>query len=414
MRIDRAACLLCTIIALTLVLPAGGCEQKNELASPPPPAVFVATPRVEEMVLYDEYPGSLGAFERVEIRARVSGVLEEIAFEEGKAVERGALLFRIEREPLEAAVAEAEAALAIARAQLALSETERDRAKRAFDADAATDLEVRRVEAEVERARGQVQAAEANLKVARIDLGYAEITSPIAGRVSESIVDAGNLVGRDGPTLLTTIVDDDPIYAYFDINERAVLDYLERVPLSERTGSLDGVRLRLADGTVHAHEGTLDFADTGLAPETGTLRLRAVFPNPDRTVVSGFFAQVGMPLPGQTVMTVPSTSTLRDIQGPFVMVVNSEGTVERRDVVLGRRIGPDVVIESGLAEDERVIVRGLQRARPGSTVDPKPLGEGPQAGRTEAVAPASRGTASGSEAETTAGGDAAEPTGRGG
>lgn len=387
--------LVATLLGVGL-LTSAGCTEKNELAAPPPPVVFVALPRVESMVLYDEYPGRLEAYQRVELRARVTGILEEAPFQEGEPVEAGQVLFRLERGPLEAAVAEAEAASAIAQAQLQLAQTELDRAERAFEADAASDLEVRRAEAEVAAQMGQVQAAKANLTVARIDLGYAEVTSPIGGRVSEAMVDVGNLVGRDGPTLLTTVVDDDPMYAYFDIDERAVLEYLETVPVNERGGGLEGIRLRLADGSVHDAKGVIEFADIALSTETGTLRIRAAFPNPRRSIVPGFFAQVGVPLPSSSVMLVPAASKLADINGDYVMIVDAEGGVERRSVEVGRQVGTDVVIMSGLTGDERVIVRGLQRARPGSTVEARPLDQAPR----PAAGPAAP--------------DVAEPTGQGG
>jgi RND family efflux transporter MFP subunit len=366
--------ILLTAAAATLLV---ACGERNELAKPEPPTVFVQPPIVEQRQLYEEYPGRVEAVDRVEIRARVSGYLQEVLFEAGQDVEPGDVLYRIEREPLQAAVNAAEAAKRITQAQLDLAETELSRAERAFESQAASDLEVRRARAEVERRSGELQAADAQLEQARIDLGYAEIRSPIDGRVSETFVDAGNLVGREGPTMLTVVVTYDPIYAYFDVNEREVLEYLERVPLSERERRVEGVRLRLADGTLYSEFGAVDFANVELDESTGTLRIRATFPNPGRELLPGLFARVGMPLPSDTVMLVPAAATLRDIVGDYVMVVNSDGGVERRDVTLGRLVDDMIVVESGLEESASVIVRGLQRARPGSTVTAQPVEQSP-------------------------------------
>ncbi len=389
MRRVRAARIaaFATALAATIAFPLGcGESKKNEAAQTGPPVVFVQQPRVQEMTLYDEHPGRIAASARVEIRARVEGVLEEALFEDGQDVERGDVLFRIEREPLRAVVNASEAAVAIAEAQVELAEAELSRASAALARDAATELEVRRARAEAERRRGELKAARAQLEQAQIDLSYAEITSPISGRISETYVDVGNLVGREGPTLLTVIVAYDPIEAYFDVNEREVLDYLERVPLAERARTLDNVRLQLADGNTYPQKGTVNFANVELDEGAGTLELRAVFPNEGRALIPGLFARVGLPLPTETVTLIPVAATLRDISGDYVMVVNSDGQVERRGVTLGRMVEDSVVIEEGLGGDERVVVRGLQRARPGSQVQAKETGGGSGGGATSAGA----------------------------
>lgn len=350
-----------------------GCGPSNQFQPPPPPQVTVAPPEIRDITIFQSFPGHLEAVEQVEIRARVRGYLEQVAFDDGARVEKDQVLFIIEQAPYEAALKSAEAKLAQAHASQSLAESALERKKRAFANQAVSELDVLSAEADLEAAGAAVQAGEAAVQQAQLDLSYATITAPISGRIARHYVSEGNLVGGADATLLTLLVSEDPVYCYFNMDERSLMRLQKAVEEKGETTSppvsrIPPVRLELADGSVYGETGVVDFVDTTVDASTGTLTLRARFPNPGNTLVAGMFGKVLFPVSLPGAMLVPELSVQRDMVGAYVLTVDGEGTVESAYVELGPRYEDLRVIRSGLDATAPVIVKGLQRARPGIKV----------------------------------------------
>jgi len=352
--------------ATALLVAVAGCGQENVFEPPPPPEVTVQRPVQREVTLYKDYVGRADASETVEIRARVKGFLRTIDFEPSQFVDIGDPLFTIEPESFLAAQASAEAAVDQAKAAAGLATVTVARAQAAYDKDAVSDLEMMEKRAQLDAAEAAVRAAEAALDTAKLDVSYTIILAPIKGRVSREYVTIGNLVGSGEATLLTTIVKIDPIYAYFNLSERELLPYLRRRKHDDNPER--PARLQFSDGREYEHEGEIDFADNTVDALTGTIQIRAKFPNPVGGLIPGLFVRVLIPQETQEVKLVPEVALQRDLAGPYLLVVNEGGAVERRDVALGERLKDLRIINSGLDGSERVIVKGLQRARPGVNV----------------------------------------------
>jgi RND family efflux transporter MFP subunit len=371
-----------TIIILLVAL--FGCKEQNEFAAPPPPMVTVSPPIQKEVTAFADFTGTTEPFESVEIRARVKGYLEKVHFKAGSLVKKGDLLFTIDPKPFNAKLEEFKALLLVARAELNLAKTTLKRKEGAYKDRAISEVEVIQARAEEKKAAAAVEAAAAQVETARLDLSYTRITAPISGRISRNLVDVGNLVGSEGATLLTSIVDSNPIYAYFTVSERELLDYTESVrkqniPLEERRHPK--VFLGLANEEGHPHEGKVDFVDNTLDPATGTLRVRAIFPNPDEILLPGLFARVRIPVgdPFEALL-VPEQAIGKDQQGSFLLVVNEKNMTEYRLIKTGPLIGKERVIRSGISAGDRVIVVGMQKARPNMPVNAVEAGkQGPPA-----------------------------------
>lgn len=358
---------------------SGGNVQQQ--AAPPPPKVTVAKPVVRQVVEDDEFVGRFEALDEVDIRARVGGYLEKVHFTDGAIVAKGDLLFTIDQRPYQAAVAEAEASLKIARSQVEYARKQLERARELSTRGniSASALDERQ-QAHV-AAQAEVQGAEAALDSARLDLEYTEIRAPFPGRIDRDLVSVGNLV-QANDTILTSIVALDPIYFYFDIDERSFLAYSRDarqrgVALQEGAGSLP-VKVRLSDERDGPFEGALDFAENRVDENTGTMRVRAVFDNPDLVMQPGLFGIVNIPgsLPYRGVM-IPDGAITADQDKRLVYVVDDAGTVSRREIRPGPRLHGYRVVREGLTGDETIIVEGLMRVRPGATVTPE-LKELPQ------------------------------------
>lgn len=364
--------IACVALAVFTV----GCEDRNTFVPPPPPEVGVMAPVIGDVTVLYEFPGRTEAFERAEIRARVRGFLKEIKFEPGSFVEAGTPLFLIEPDEFEAAVATAEGRLLAAQAQQGIADTNFERRSQAATTGAVSAIDVESARAEATAAAAAVSIAEAALADARRSLDYTVVTSPISGRVSDNRVDVGNLVGADGPTLLTTVVRNDPIFVTFEGNERDLLDYLETLPRAGSVGFTESflrvpVKLTLSDGRQLLDTGRMDFVDNQVNPATGTIRLRAVFDNPEGRLTTGLFVRVGLPHTMQDAILLPSEAVQRDIGGDFVVVVGEGDIAQRRPVTLTRfRVNGQSVITAGVTAGDRVVVSNLQRARPGLPVNP--------------------------------------------
>ncbi len=343
-------------------------------AAPGPPPVEVAAPLVRPVVEWDEFTGRFAAAERVELRARVSGYLEAAHFRDGQIVQKGDLLFTIDQRSFRAELARARAEVASAQSRLALSERELSRAERLFSTRAISEETADNRRSARAQAAADLEAARAGAAIADLNLQFTEIRSPVAGRISDRKVDVGNLVtGGDGASLLATIVALDPIHLEFTMSEADFLKYGRLHADGVRAPDRDGSRnlfARLMDESGWPHEGRLDFVDNAIDPASGTMRVRGVFANPSLELTPGTFARVRMAGTARYDATlVPDAAIVADQANKLVMTVDAEGTVVPRQVVLGPVIDGLRVVRSGLdPATDRIVVKGLQRARPGGKV----------------------------------------------
>ncbi|HSF95210.1 MAG TPA: efflux RND transporter periplasmic adaptor subunit [Thermohalobaculum sp.] len=366
----RAALRTAAACGLLWVLPAFG-------QAPQQPPVDVAAPLVSEVVEYDVYTGRFEAAERVEIRSRVSGYLDKVGFNDGEIVPAGALLFVIDQRTFRAEIARAEANVAAAEAQRALAQIELDRATQLAERNVGTTQEVDRATATLAGAAAQLAVAEAELRQARLNLDFTEIRAPINGQMSNRKVDRGNLVigGTNNATLLSTIVLIDPIHFVFTASEADFLRYSRLAGTGNRLAGLETpypVAVQLMDEDSFVHEGTLDFVDNQLDPNSGTIIARAVLANAERFLVPGTFGRIRLAGSGAfEALLIPDEAVMSDQARKIVFVVDAEGTVSPRPVKLGALHRGLRVVREGLTPDDRVIVAGIQRARPGAKVTPQ-------------------------------------------
>ena len=353
------------LLGLVGVALLAACEQQAETsaATPasPPPAVTVISLQPTEVTPGFGFNGRVVAVDEVQLRARVTGFLEQRRFEEGADVQAGDLLFVIEKAPYQAVVEQRQAELASAEANRANTAVQLQRGEELVKNNNIPKAEVDQRRAADQMAAAAILEAQAALEQAEINLGYTEIHAPIAGRIGRADLSVGNLVGPDSG-VLATIVSQDPIYVTFPVTQRQLLAHR-----GERGDPV--VRVTLPDGTLYEHPGTLNFLDVQVDPGTDTVTVRGELPNPDRVLVDGQFVGVrverGEP---ERVLAVPQASLQVDQAGPYVLVVGGDDKVEARRVTLGDVEGEQVVVESGLNEGERIIVEGIQKVRPGMTV----------------------------------------------
>ncbi|MCK5419220.1 MAG: efflux RND transporter periplasmic adaptor subunit [Desulfobacterales bacterium] len=369
-----------TAILIFTVLISGvlsGCSEKNEYVEPPAPEVTVSKPLVKNVTEYLEFTGTTKAIEEIDIRARVEGFLVSVHFEDGAYIKKGQLLFIIDPKPYKAAVENARGQLGRHQAQLERAEKEYQRNLTLFKQKAASESNVVKWKSEMEESRAAVISAQAALDKARLDLGYCTIRSPIAGRISRRKVDVGNLVGAGEFTLLTTIRQGSPIYAYFSINERDLLRVMkmareEGIP-ADNPDKI-ALELGLANETGFPHKGHLDYADSTVDPNTGTLELRGVFPNPGPPyiIVPGLFVRLRLPVAErENALLVTERALGLDQGGRYLLVVDNENKVEQRHVKIGALRDGMRVIQDGLKPEDLVVVKGIQRAIPGAKVTPQ-------------------------------------------
>jgi len=362
--------------ALLPVLVLAGCGAKPA-DPPPPPAVTAAAVPEREVTDWDQFTGRLEAVDQVEIRPRVTGYIERVAFAEGKEVRKGEVLFEIDPRPYQAELARAQAQLAEARTGAELAAREVARARRLVAVQAISREEYdARVSAQAQ-GDASVQAAEAAVRTARLNLDWTRVRAPIAGRVSRAEVTAGNLVlaGPPTATLLTTVMSLDPVYVYFDADERTYLKYAGLARDGTRPSSRDArtpIYLGLIDEDGQfPHKGYVDFVDNTVNPETGTIRARAVFSNKDHAFTPGLFARLKLEGSGQYQATlVVDRAVGTDQDKKFVLVLKPDSTVDYRSVQLGRLVDGLRVVTSGLKQGDEVVINGLQRVRPGMKVTP--------------------------------------------
>lgn len=363
-------------LSLALLLVVAACSRQDPSQAPDAPQVDVARPLVQAVTDWDEFTGRLQAVEEVEVRARVSGYLQSVDFEEGALVRAGDPLYVIDPRPYQAILDQVSAEVQRSKVALDLASSELNRAQRLYQTRAISE-EVLDTRTQAQRqALAGLAGAQAALQAAQLDLEFTRVTAPIAGRIGRTLVTPGNLVsgGDSGATLLTTIVSLDPIHFVFTGTERDYLRYLRLDRLGARPSSHDTgnpVRLKLSDEDGFRHEGVMNFVDNRIDRNSGTITGRAVFPNPDFLLVPGMFAQIQLLGEGPYEATlVPDTAIARDQASRFVYVLDAEDTVYRKEVEPGRMEAGLRVVRSGLEPGDRVVVNGLQRVRDGVKVTP--------------------------------------------
>jgi RND family efflux transporter MFP subunit len=365
-----------TALLFFLVLP--GCHPSGQEAppAPPPPPVTVSHPLTKEIVDYDEFTARLSAVSSVDIRARVNGYLEKVNFQDGAVVKKGDLLFVIDPRPYQAEVDRVQAELERANTQLDLAENDFKRATDLFESKAISAEELDTRSKNRALAEGSLKSAQANLETAQLNLAYTSILAPIDGRVSRAMVTEGNLVAGDGKdsTLLTTLVSVDPIYAYADVDEATVIKYqdLDRQGLRKNNNGSIPAALALGNSNDFLYHGQIDFIDNQIDAGTGTLHVRAIFPNTDRNLIPGEFARLRVTGSNKyTGMLIPDFAIGTDQEKKIVYVVGPDKTIQTRQVVPGQIIDGLRVIRSGLEASDLVVLDRLQIIRPGMPVDPK-------------------------------------------
>lgn len=370
-RLSNSFRLLTVATIIAMGSASFSCDRSAGGPPPPPaPLVEVASAQSCEITQYFRYNGTVRAIEEVEIRARVRGFMEKIAFQPSSDVEKGDLLFVIEQAPFKAAVDRARGRLEQAKARLKLAEVTFNRIDRVYKQNAASEDEFSTAKAELDQRKGEVLEAQADLDDAEIQLGYTEMRAPLAGRVNEARVDVGDLVGVSEPTLLCTIVQMAPIHAYFDVSERIALQYLARGEDGSTKNEFPPAFLGLANEDGYPHHGLVDYVDNVLDSSTGTITVRAVFDNDDHRLYPGLYARIRVPfeqMPGAVM--IRESGVAAGLDGKYVLTLDDKNIVGRTPVKLGERgDGGYVQVAEGLSIGQRYIVAGLQFARPGMPV----------------------------------------------
>ncbi|WP_300160541.1 efflux RND transporter periplasmic adaptor subunit [Bradyrhizobium sp.] len=360
-------------MTLSVVL-LGGCEQ-NAFVPPPPPSVDVAVPVQRAITRYLEATGNTAPVKSVDLVARVQGFLQTINYQDGAPVKEGTTLFTIEPETYKLKLDQAQAAEAGAEASLKQAQADYKRQSDLVQRQAVSQSTLEQSTANRDNAMANLQQAQVNTKIAAVNFGYTNVAAPFDGIVSAHLVSVGELVGVASPTQLATIVQFDPIYVNFNVNEQDVLRVrAEAARRGISTAELKQlpVEVGLQTETGYPHKGKLDYAAPTLNQSTGTLPVRGVLPNADRVLLPGYFVRVRVPFEKQeNALLVPDASLGSDQSGRYVLVVNGDNVVEQRKVQTGQLDGDLRVIESGLKPDDKVVIAGLLRAIPGQKVDPK-------------------------------------------
>lgn len=372
-----------------------GCRQQQKAAAPPPPQVSVAQPAARELTEYLELTGNTQAIYTVQLVARVAGYLDKVLFKDGQMVKKGQLLFQIQRNTYTDALRQAEAQILFQKAQLEFAAIQLARYTELLPRKAAAQADVDNWRYQRDSARANLQNARAQRDLAALNLSYTRVKAPFTGRIDRRLQDPGNYVGSGGNTPLAVVNQIDPIYVYFNISDTdlaRLMKITKGIP-GQGTAGKWPAEMGLVGEDGYPHEGRVDFASISLAPATGTLLMRGVFPNASGRILPGLYARVRVPMDKRPAVLIPETALGSDQQGQFVLIVNSRNAVERRNV----RTGPLVDVNQravfeGLNGSEWVIVEGTQKVKPGqavtATVRPAaPSGPGPQ------VPPAGQGQA---------------------
>lgn len=368
---------LATSLMIALVAIGCGSQAADNAAAPPAPEVSVAQVLSKQVRQWDEFTGRVSAVETVELRPRVSGYVERVAYEEGQDVRKGDLLFVIDQRRYRAELDRAVANLERARSEARLAQTQDARAQTLVEAKAISREEFETRRAATAQGNAGVRAAEAAVASARLDLQFTQVRSPISGRAGRAMVTTGNLAQADA-TVLTTLVSLDPVHVYFESDEQTYLRYNQLARDGDRAKADNAVRVGLANEQGYPHTGTVDFTDNQVDPRTGTIRARAVLPNPDRVFTPGLFARVQLEGGDRAgAMLIDDKAVLTDQDRKYVYVLGPKNVAVRKDIVLGRMVDGLRVVTSGLAANDKVIVHGVQKVFfPGMPVAPKTIAMG--------------------------------------
>ena len=371
-----------SLAALSLALALAGCSEPNQgqQGAPPPPTVTLAQPTTRTITDFDEYVGRFAAVDLVNVYARVSGYLEKVAFTDGQVVKQGDLLFTIDKRPFQVAHDQAQANLQRAQAELDFAQSDLQRAQTLIDDKTSNAISKQAYDQRLQSertARAGVAAAQAALQAAQLDLDFTDLKSPVTGRIGDRKVSVGNLVtggsgGTNTNTLLATIVSLDPIYFEFTYDEASYLRYQRMSKAMGDTGQSIPVKLGLIDEKGFTHEGKLDFVDNRISEDTGTIRGRATFANPDATFTPGMFGRIEVPSSAaHEALLVPDVAIGTEQTRKFVYVLqpgDQPQAPQMKYVTLGRAYDGQRVITGGLGKDDLVVVNGLMRIRPGAKV----------------------------------------------
>ncbi|WP_216362534.1 efflux RND transporter periplasmic adaptor subunit [Bowmanella denitrificans] len=338
------------------------------------PQVSVAPVINQRITEWDEFTGRLEAPQTVELRPRVSGYIDMVAFEEGALVKAGDPLFFIDNRPFKAEVSRLEGELEQAQSQVDLAQSEYDRALKLARQSAISEEVVDNRRAQLQQAKARIHSVTAALDIARLNRGYTRVEAPISGRVSRALITKGNYVNA-GQSLLTTIVSTDKVYAYFDADEQTYLNYLKLAKEGTRASARDAehpVFMGLASDSGYPYEGVVDFMDNQIDPSTGTIRARAVFNNAEGQFLPGLFARIKLTgSASYNGILIEDRAIGTDLSNKFVLVLDEANQVQYRAVQLGEKLEGLRIIKSGLQAEDRIVVNGLQRVRPGTPVSPE-------------------------------------------
>lgn len=356
----RQSCVFIIFIVLSIFIAGCNSESGTPVESPPPD-VMVASVLSRSVRTWDEFNGRVRAIQTVELRPRVSGYINRIAYKEGSEVKPGDLLFVIDPRPYRDALHQAQAELERARSAASLAQSKTEHAHALFAKQAISREEFNGRKNDLNQTAAEVRAAKAAVATAKLNLDFTEVRAPIAGRVSRAYLTAGNLARAD-QSMLTTLVSQDPMYVYFDCDEHSFLRYKKFALKNDHENTIYSVRIGLTDEEGFPHHGTVDFFDNQLNPATGTIRVRAVVPNPDRLLTPGLHARVQLQGSDELpVLLIDAKAILTDQNRKYVYVLGEGDKAFRRDITLGRQIDGLRIVQSGLDTTDKVVVIGAQK-----------------------------------------------------
>jgi multidrug efflux system membrane fusion protein len=367
----RPLLLVCTY-AVTLALALAGCKPAPGKAPPSPAEVEVAAVVSGPIRLSDEFNGRVASINSVDVRARVTGYVDEVAYREGDSVKPGDLLFVIDPRPFRDALDSAKANLEREQAAAAFADIQEKRAQKLNASEAISQEEYQNRDSDLSQSAARVHEAESAVATAELNLSFTEVRSPIDGKTSRAQLTRGNLAQAD-QTVLTTVVSQDPIYVYFDCDEQSYLRFQQRVQRGSGVSSANPVRVALANETGFPHAGRIDFLDNAVNAATGTIRARVVLNNPDHLFTPGLYARVQLESTGNVqALLVDDKAILTDQDRKYVYVLGAGNTAQRKDIQPGPLVDGLRMVQSGLGASDKVIVSGLQKIfYPGVPVTPK-------------------------------------------
>src|SRR5271156_4535592 len=360
-RTPSRHCLLVCMCVATLAIPLAGCKPSPDKKSFSPAAVEVAAVVPKPIHLSDEFNGRVASINSVDVRARVTGYVDNVAYREGDSVKRGGLLFVIDPRPYRDALDSAKASLEREKAAAAFADIQAKRAQTLHASNAISQEEYQNRDSDLSQSTARVHEAESAVATAELNLSFTEVRSPIDGKTSRAQLTRGNLAQAD-QTVLTTVVSQDPIYVYFDCDEQSYLRFQQRVQRGSGVSSANPVRVALANETGFPHAGRIDFLDNAVNAATGTIRARVVLNNPDHLFTPGLYARVQLESTGNVqALLVDDKAVLTDQDRKYVYVLGAGDTAQRKDVQLGPLVDGLRVVQSGLGTDDKVIFGGLQK-----------------------------------------------------